>query len=116
MLLNTRKQISNQLGFTLIELIVTLLILSIIAYIAMPRYIEYRKQAEINADIATCKVIYDTILVLNSHNEPINNIEIGNLIDRGYPQPQTDNGVAFTYTLTPIIVKTSTPGVQYPKN
>lgn len=113
----TENQCSKNAGYSLIELMIIIVIISIIAVIAFPKYSEYKRHSEMNADMSTCKVIYDTIHILIANDEPINDTEIGNLINRGWPTPQSFDGVKFTYTTTdPIIVKTSTPGVQHPNN
>lgn len=44
-------------GFTLIELIIVLAVFSIIALIAVPRYLSLTEQARIHADIATVKIL-----------------------------------------------------------
>lgn len=112
----SRQKISAKNGFTLIELIIVIAILSILSFIAIPRYTEYKRTAEINADKATCKTIYDTIMILKSENKVINNTTIGNLIQGGWPIPQSPNGNEFKYTLSPISVYTDTPGVQHPSS
>jgi prepilin-type N-terminal cleavage/methylation domain-containing protein len=43
--MNLRKHIRNQKGFTLIEIIAVLVILGILAAIAIPKYLDMRKEA-----------------------------------------------------------------------
>lgn len=111
-----QSRIKTNNGFTLIELIVVIAILSILATIGIWKYSETKRHAEINSDAATCKVIYDTINILIANGEPVNKVNIGKYINRGWPTPQASDGIDFTYTLSPIVVKTSTPGVQHPIN
>jgi prepilin-type N-terminal cleavage/methylation domain-containing protein len=44
-----RKHISNQKGFTLIEIIAVLVILGILAAIAIPKYLDMRREAVVKA-------------------------------------------------------------------
>jgi type IV pilus assembly protein PilA len=57
-----RMSKKSRKGFTLIELIIVILILAVLAAIAIPAYNQYRKTANIAANEATAKVIYDAIL------------------------------------------------------
>jgi len=50
--MKTRKHIRNQKGFTLIEIIAVLVILGILAAIAIPKYLDMRKEAVVKAAAA----------------------------------------------------------------
>lgn len=56
----------NKKGFTLIELIVVIAILGILAAIAIPAYSNYKTNAAVAADAATCKSIYDAVHVADA--------------------------------------------------
>ena len=60
---NLKNNLKNKKkkGFTLIELIIVIAIIAIIAAIALPKFGEVRKNANINADIANAKQIQGAV-------------------------------------------------------
>lgn len=63
------KRLHNRKGFTLIELIVVIAILAILAMIAIPAYTQYKADAQIKADMATAKILYDAALTSDAIND-----------------------------------------------
>ena len=67
MLLN-RKSTNSQLGFTLIEVMITVVIIAILAAIAMPTYTNYIKRSNIKAaqsDLVTLGLVYENFYQRN---------------------------------------------------
>lgn len=58
---NLRKK---KKGFTLIELIIVIAIIAILAAVAVPKFGDVRKNANVNADIATAKNVQNAVLIM----------------------------------------------------
>ena len=96
----SRKSISNEKGFTLIEIIAVLVILGILAAVAVPRYLDMQGQARISAAqgaIAEVKAqatqFYAINLLRNGVAPPAGSI-LASVTDT--PQVGSDFGVTFS--------------------
>lgn len=70
----------NKKGFTLIELIVVIAILGILAAIAIPAYSSYKTNAQIAANEAAAKIVYDAAMISEATNDD-NGAGWANLVD-----------------------------------
>lgn len=106
----------NEKAFTLIELMIVIAILAILAMIAMPVYSVYKTQAAIDADAATCKIIFDAGLADHATDGTADTADIATLIDGGVmPTPQQTGIAEFTITITGgSMIKVAAGTAQYP--
>lgn len=112
-MINLRK---NKKGFTLIELIVVIAILGILALIAIPAYSQYKTQAAIAADDATCKIIYDAGLMDEATDGTADSADIALLLENGMPTPQQTGVAAFTLSINAdgVLTEVSAGTAKYP--
>lgn len=66
---NNVKNKKKKKGFTLIELIIVIAIIAILAAIAIPKFGDVRKKANISADIANAKQIQSAVSVLIANGD-----------------------------------------------
>lgn len=55
-------------AFTLVELIAVIVVLSILAAVAVPRYFDYRDRAQASAIVSTCRVFQAGVLAYQREN------------------------------------------------
>ena len=94
-------------GFTLIELMITLVIVGIVAMIGVPSYLEYTRAAERSEAITTL----NDIVMRAEEFRARTNAYPGSLTDLGYPTTSVGGFTTFTegnYTYTTPLDRTST--------
>lgn len=82
-------------GFTLIELMITLVIVGILAMIGVPSYLDYVRAAERSEAITT---LNDIILRLEEHRARNNGAYPQHLSEMGYTAPASADGTRHIYT------------------
>ncbi len=88
-----RKNIKNEKGFTLIELIIVIAILAIIAAVAIPNIVGAVESSRKSADIANAKVILNAAGTVQAKYEDLSTIAAGDY-DVTFATPTYDaNGV-----------------------
>lgn len=80
---DVRKGIHSQSGFTLVEIMVTLLILSILVSIVVLTMSYSRSRAQESACKANLRIIYDAVAVYQSLHEGQSPPDLNKLVDEG---------------------------------
>jgi len=93
----TKLSKEKKKGFTLVELIIVIAIIAILAAIAIPKFGQITRNANIKADIATAKNIHGIAAAMTAEGETITDANVADKIDgSGGTMPNTKlGGVAF---------------------
>lgn len=96
---------NSKSGFTLIELMIVIGIISILAAIAIPQFSQYRKHAYISTMISDAKNAHTASAALIANDPTITGMAFADLQDAGYTaSPGVTTTVTFTtaanYTIT----------------
>lgn len=91
-------------GFTLIELIIVIAIIAILAAVAIPKFGQITKDANIKADIASAKTIHQAASQALAEDPATNSSNIDaktkeRVAGSNYPTPKAVSGAAFKVTI-----------------